>query len=43
MTVVNALGQTILTKEISGKAKMELPQEIYLVKMGNETKKVVVE
>ena len=43
MTVTNALGQTILTKEIKGKEKMELPQGLYFVKMGGETQKIVVE
>ncbi len=43
MTVTNALGQTIMTKEIKGKEKMELPQGLYFVKMGGETQKIVVE
>ena len=43
LTVMNALGQTILTKEIKGKEKLELSQGIYLVKMGGETRKIVVE
>ena len=43
LTVVNAIGQTILTKEVNGKTKVELPQGIYLVKMGDETRKIVVE
>ena len=43
LAVVNALGQTILTKEVNGKAKLELPQGIYFVTMGGETKKIVVE
>ncbi len=43
MTVTNALGQTILTKEIKGKGKMELPEGLYFVKMGDETRKIVVE
>ncbi len=43
LTVMNALGQTILTKEIKGKEKLELSQGIYLVKMGDETRKIVVE
>lgn len=43
LTVVNVLGQTILTKEVHGKAKLELLQGIYFVKMGGETKKIVVE
>jgi len=43
MTVSNALGQIILTKEIKGKDKVELPQGLYFVKMGGETRKIVVE
>ena len=43
VTLTNALGQTILTKEIHGKEKMELPQGLYFVKMGSETRKIVVE
>ena len=43
MTVTNALGQTLLTKEINGKDKVELPQGLYFVKMGGETRKIVVE
>ena len=43
MTVTNALGQTILTKDIKGKEKMELPQGLYFVQMGDETRKIVVE
>ncbi len=41
--VTNALGQTILTKEIKGKEKLELPHGIYFVTMGGETRKIVVE
>ena len=43
MTLTNALGQTIMTKEIKGKEKLELPKGMYFVTMGNETRKVVVE
>ncbi len=43
MTVINALGQTILAKEIKGKEKMELPQGMYFVTLGGETRKIVVE
>ena len=43
LTVTNALGQTLLTKEINGKDKVELPQGLYFVKMGGETRKIVVE
>jgi hypothetical protein len=43
MTVTNTLGQIILTKEIKGKEKMELPQGMYFVILGGETRKIVVE
>ena len=41
--VTNALGQTILTKEIDGQTTVALPQGMYFVKLGNETRKIVVE
>ena len=43
MTVTNVLGQTIMTKEIKSKEKLELPKGMYFVTMGNETRKIVVE
>lgn len=43
VTLTNTLGHTIMTKEINGKAKIELPQGLYFVKMGNATQKIVVE
>ena len=43
LIITNALGQTILTKEIKGKEKIELSQGLYFVKMGEETRKIVVE
>ena len=43
LTVTNALGQTILTKEIDGKATIELPRGMYFVKMNGVTRKIVVE
>ena len=43
MTVTNTLGQTVLTKEIDGKAIIELPQGMYFVKLDAATRKVVVE
>ncbi len=43
MTVTNTLGQTILTREIDGKETVELPQGLYFVKLGEATRKVVVE
>ena len=41
--ITNALGQTILTQEIDGKATIELPQGIYFVKLGGTTRKIVME
>ena len=43
MTVTNVLGQIIKETEIDGQYIMELPQGIYFVKMGDETRKIVVE
>ena len=43
MTITNALGQTIMTKKVEGKAKVELPQGLYFVRTGGETQKIVVE
>ena len=43
MTVTNALGQTILTREIDGKETVELPQGMYFVQLGEATRKIVVE
>ena len=43
MTLTNSLGQTLLTKEIKDKVKVELPQGMYFVTMGSETHKIVVE
>ena len=43
MTVMNTLGQTILTQEIDGKTTIELPQGLYFVKLGETMRKVVVE
>lgn len=41
--ITNNLGQTILTQEIEGKATIELPQGLYLVKLNGATRKIVVE
>ncbi len=43
LTITDVLSQILLTKEISGKTKMELPKGMYFVKLGNETRKLVVE
>ena len=43
MHLTNVLGQEIMTKEIDGKTTIELPQGLYFVKLGGETRKIVVE
>ena len=43
LTVTNTLGQTIMTRGIKGKEKVELPQGLYFVTLGSETHKIVVE
>ena len=43
MTITNALGQTIITKEIDGKESIDLPRGLYVVRLGNATRKVIVE
>ena len=43
MTVMNTIGQTVLTLEIDGKATVELSQGLYIVKLGGATRKIVVE
>ena len=43
MTITNALGQTLFNHEIDGKETITLPQGLYFVKIGNTTRKVVVE
>ena len=43
MTITNLLGQTVLAKEIDGQMTLELPPGMYFVKLGNATRKVVVE
>ena len=43
LTITNSLGQTIMTKEINGKAKIELPKGLFFVTFGGETRKIVVE
>ena len=43
MIITNAIGQTLLTKEIKGKEIVELPKGMYFVKIGNVTRKIVVE
>ena len=43
LTVMNLLGQEVLTQEIEGQTTLELPQGIYFVRMGDAIRKVVVE
>ena len=43
MTVTNALGQTVLAREIAGKETVELPRGLYFVKLNGQTRKIVVE
>ena len=43
MTVSNLLGQIVLVKEIDGQTTVALPQGMYFLKLGNETRKIVVE
>lgn len=43
MVVVNLLGQEVLSQQIDGKATIELPKGIYLVRVNNAMSKVVVE
>jgi hypothetical protein len=43
LIVTNTIGQTIMTKEIDGKATIELPRGMYFVKMNGITRKIVVE
>ena len=43
LTITNTLGQTVLTKEIDGKATIELLQGMYFVKLNGATRKIVVE
>ncbi len=43
LTLINTLGQTLLSKDLDGKETFDLPRGIYLVKLGNATKKIVVE
>ena len=43
MVVTNLLGQEVLSQQIDGKATIELPKGIYLVRVNNAMSKVVVE
>lgn len=43
MIVTNTLGQTVMVKEINGKATIELQHGLYFVKMNGVTRKIVME
>jgi len=43
LTIANLLGQVIFTKEIHGKETVELPRGVWLVKLDNNVRKIVVE
>lgn len=43
VTVTNTLGQVVFTKEIEGKESIALPRGLYIVRLGNATRKVIVE
>ena len=43
MTIMNALGQILINHEIDGKESIALPQGLYFVRLGNVTRKVIVE
>ena len=43
LSIVNMLGQTILTQEIEEKATIELPKGMYIVRLNNAVSKLVVE
>ena len=43
LTVMNTLGQTVLTREITGKESGELPRGMWFVKLGETTRKIVVD
>lgn len=42
LTITNLLGQTVLTKEINGTERIELPRGIWFVKLDETTQKLVV-
>jgi len=42
LTIVNTLGQTLLSTTLDGQETIELPQGIYLVKLDNAVRKVLV-
>ena len=43
MTIMNALGQILINQEIDGKESIALPQGLYFVRLGDVTRKVIME
>lgn len=43
ITIMNLLGQKVLTKDIDGKENIELPLGMYFVNLGGEIRKIMVE
>lgn len=43
MRVTNLFGQTVLVRDIDGQTNVSLPRGMYFVKLGNATRKVLVE
>lgn len=43
LTIMNLLGQEILTQEIEGKTTLALPKGIYFMRLGSAIRKIVVE
>ena len=43
LVVTNALGQVVLTREIDGQTTIEIPQGLYIAKLGDAVMKIVVE
>lgn len=43
VTVTNTLGQVVFAKEIEGKKSIALPRGLYIVRLGDATRKVIVE
>ena len=43
LIITNALGQSVLTREIDGQTTIEIPTGLYFAKLGNSVKKIVVE
>ncbi|MBR3427980.1 MAG: DUF1565 domain-containing protein [Bacteroidales bacterium] len=43
VTITNTLGQVVFAKEIEGKESIVLPRGLYIVRLGDATRKVIVE